>query len=220
MTAARTKKITGFSLKSRRALAETWQTYYLSMPRYFAVFFNPAESEVLAEKEVRQALNYGTSKKEIVQAILAASSQEEGSIVHSPVLPEIYGFEQPSTIYEFDVEKAKAILEEAGFKDKEGKGLRTKYVSKEPAFEFERDLKTGSEGKEVEELQKCLARFSEIYPEGEVTGYFGEKTKAAVIRFQEKHSADILDPWGFTEGTGIVSRTTRGGIKFGLHRKF
>jgi len=42
-----------------------------------------------------------------------------------------------------------------------------------------------------------------------VTGYFGSKTKQAVIRFQEKYAKDILEPWEFTEGTGIVSKTTR-----------
>jgi len=204
--AAQREKIKGLSLthpsfapQNLGGLGENWQDYSLFLPRYFAVFFNQEESKVLSEKEVRLALNYGTNKKEF--SISGA--------VYSPILPDFYGFNPPSEIYEFDIEMAKNILEEAGFKDEDQDGLREKIIKKKPAFEFKSYLKKGSQGKEVEELQKCLAKDPEIYPEGEVTGYFGPKTKQAVIRFQEKYAKDILEPWGFTEGTGIVSKTTR-----------
>ncbi len=187
---------------------ENWNIYSLSLPRYFAVFFNPEQSKVFSEKEVRQALNYGIDKKEIIEKILAG----KGEIVDSPILPGIYGFEKPSKIYEFDLEKAKSLLENAGFVENEN-GKRVKIIKKEPAFQFKTELKLGSEDKEVEELQKCLsnppAGGPEVYPEGEVTGYFGEKTKRAVIKFQEKYAEDILEPWGFKKGTGIVGKTTR-----------
>ena len=179
--AAKKGKIKGLSLSSSNSPAEGWQEYLLSLPRYFAVFFNQEKSKVLAEKKVRLALNYGTNKREISQ-----------KIVNSPILPEIYGFEQPSEIYEYDIEKAKSILEEAGFKDENKDGFREKIIKKEPVFQFKSLLSTGSKGKEVEELQKCL--------EMEVTGYFGEKTKEAVEKFQEKYAINI---------TGTVGKSTR-----------
>ncbi|GAG86864.1 unnamed protein product, partial [marine sediment metagenome] len=83
--------------------------------------------------------------------------------------PEIYGFEQPSEIYQFNPEKAKQLLEEAGFTENEN-GLREKIVKKTPSFQFKSNLQVGSQGTEVNELQKCLANYPEIYPEGEVTG--------------------------------------------------
>jgi peptide/nickel transport system substrate-binding protein len=175
----------------------------LSLPRYFALFFNPDKSEVLSEIKVRQALNYGTDKKEIIDKLLS----EQGKVVHSPVLPEIYGFEPPSKIYQFDLKKAKELLDKAGFV--EGPEFREKIIKKEQSFQFKSDLRLESQGTEVRELQKCLARDSEVYPEGEITGYFGPKTKAAVIKFQEKYSKDILEPWGFKNGTGLVAKTTR-----------
>ncbi len=209
--AALHEKIKGLSLSSFTNLGENWQKYYLSLPRYFAIFFNPDKSKILSEKEVRIALNYATNKKEIVKEILNLGESSpiiEKEVTHSPILPEIYGFSSPLNIYEFSVEKAKNILEKAGFKENQD-GLRERIVKKGPAFKFKTRLVEDSQGKEVEELQKCLAKFPKIYPEGEITGYFGPKTKQAVIRFQEKYAQEILEPWGFKNGTGLVAETTR-----------
>ncbi len=99
-------------------------------------------------------------------------------------------------------------MEKAGFKETET-GIREKIVNKEPASQFKTDLREGSKSKDVENLQRCLVQDSEVYPEGEVSGYFGKSTKTAVIKFQEKYAKDILEPWGLKEGTGIVSKATR-----------
>ena len=212
IAAANSGKIKGFSIKPSKndqLLKNTeFQQYLLSLPRYFAVFFNPSPpaggSKVLSEKKVRLALNYGTDKEEIVKEVLGG----KGKVVNSPILPEIYGFEKPSKIYEFNPEEAKLQLINAGFLEAEN-GNRVKIVKKEPVFQFKSNLTTGSQGNEVKELQKCLAKDPEVYPEGEVTGYFGSKTKAAVIRFQEKYRADILVPAELEKGTGDVKKLTR-----------
>jgi ABC-type transport system substrate-binding protein len=205
MKAAEDGKIDGFSLIGSRnvQLKNNFNLYNLSLPRYFAVFFNSAQSKALAEKEVRQALSYGTNKEEIVEKILGG----EGNVVDSPILPEIYGFKKPTKIYQFDLEKAEELLEKAGFKITET-GIREKVIKKELAFQFKSNLRTGSSGKEVEELQKCLAKDKEIYPEGEITGFFGQKTKEAVIKFQEKYADEILKPSGLEKGTGDVLKAT------------
>lgn len=202
------KEIQGFSIldpEYYKSLKENeFSSYALSLPRYFALFFNPEESKVLAEKEVREALNYGTDKKEILEKVLA----NQGEIVDSPIIPGIYGFLPPIKIYQFDLEKAKEILDKADFKENEI-GKREKIIKKEIEFQFQSDLKLNSQGKEVEELQGCLAKDPEIYPEGKITGFFGSLTKEAVIRFQEKYAKEILEPWGFKKGTGLVGETTR-----------
>lgn len=207
------QQIKGFSLlslsKYRDLKNKQFSDYHLSLPRYFALFLNPEEAKVLAEKEVRGALNYGTDKEEIIDKVLLGN----GKVIHSPILPEIYGrFEEPSEIYQFNPEKAKQLLEEAGFTENEN-GFREKIVKKTPSFQFKSNLQVGSQGTEVRELQKCLASppagGPEVYPEGEVTGYFGSKTKKAVINFQEKYKAEILDPYGLKAGTGKVLKSTR-----------
>jgi len=200
-------EIQGLSLASLKNLE--WQKkdfnlYSLSLPRYFAVFFNPEKSRVLSEKEVRQALNYGINKEEILKEIL----DDRGKVVESPILPEIYEFKKPSKIYEFNPEMAKEILKNAGFVATEN-GKLVKIIKKELAFQFKSNLKSGSQGQEVKELQKCLARDPEVYPEGEITGVFGKLTAAAVIRFQEKYKKEILEPQGLEKGTGEVLKSTR-----------
>jgi hypothetical protein len=43
---------------------------------------------------------------------------------------------------------------------------------------------------------------------GHETNIVGAKTKAAVIKFQEKYKQDILAPVGLSKGTGIISTMT------------
>ena len=77
-------------------------------------------------------------------------------------------------------------------------------------FEFNQELSKGIRNSDVQYLQIILkVEGSDIYPEGLITGYFGDLTKAAVIKFQERYAEDILTPIGLTSGTGIVGEKTR-----------
>ncbi len=57
-------------------------------------------------------------------------------------------------------------------------------------------------------LQLFLSSNPEIYPEGYVTGNFGNLTKKAVERFQKKYNEDILKPLELREPTGYVGPAT------------
>ncbi len=181
LKAARNKKIEGFSLADSAKVSDA-NFYSFSLPRYFAVFFNPKNQKIFEDQKIIQALNYATNKKEIIEQILDG----KGKIVDSPVLPDIYGFNLPQKIYQFDINAAKDLLEKAGFEEG-AEGIREKIVKKEIPFQFKGNLKQGSQGAEVQEMQKCLARDETIYPNGEISGYFGQKTKEAVTKFQEKY---------------------------------
>jgi peptidoglycan hydrolase-like protein with peptidoglycan-binding domain len=75
---------------------------------------------------------------------------------------------------------------------------------------FEHSLSLGVSSDEVGDLQEFLkAQGAEIYPEGLVTGYFGELTRKAVGRFQIKHGVVISEN---DEGYGHVGPKTRAKI--------
>ena len=180
---------------------ENFEKIRFYLPRYFALFLN-LENKILKEKKIRDALSLSINKKEILKEVLG----NEGKLVFSPLIGSFWGIETEKK-EKFDFEKAKEILDELGFVLKEGK--REKLVKKEPEFVFKSNLELGSRGEEVRELQKCLMKFEDIWPEGQVTGYFGKETEKAVKSFQEKFKKDILEPFGLSKGTGKVREKTR-----------
>lgn len=83
------------------------------------------------------------------------------------------------------------------------------------AYTFSRSLSLGTEGEDVLILQKILNQnqYTQIAQEGvgslgNETRYFGQKTKDAVIRFQNMYAQDILIPSGLSSGTGFVGMST------------
>lgn len=204
--AAKTGEIDGFSVVSPEyydIFTSEKMEYSLSLTRYFALFFNPEKSRFLSDEKIRKALNFGIDKKQTTEKVLLNRAE----IIDSPMLPQIFGFDQPSKIYEFNPVEAERLLKEAGLvKNNSGFWIKTDQGQ---TVEFKTDLKDGNQGNEVSKLQTCLARDKEVYPSGKITGYFGSETKTAVIKFQEKYAKDILEPQGFTEGTGLVSKATR-----------
>lgn len=84
-------------------------------------------------------------------------------------------------------------------------------ATKSFAESFSRSLTIGSTGEDVVLLQQLLNQDSRTMiaesgagSPGNETGIFGGLTKAAVIRFQELYSDEILKPAGLTRGTGFV----------------
>lgn len=175
--AAKKNKVSGISLSTPIEINKNWKNHLLSLPRYFAVFFNLKNSEILEDKNVRLALNYATNKEAI----------NENSI-DSPILPNLYGFNEPEEIYEYNLEKSRELFAEAGYEI--NNGVLEKTITKELAFSFKSRLSKGSKSNEVTELQKCLG--------GEVSGYYGSQTEQLVKDFQKENG---IDPLGFV-GTG------------------
>ena len=207
--AAKNKNIQSFvlpSLQDKELLEKKgFISYRFDLPRYFSVFFNQENSSALAQKDIRTALNYATNKREIIDQALFGNAKA----VDSPILPSFFNLNDAKTSYRFSLKKANEILDKAGFTLNQETGIRQKTIEKKLAFEFKSALIKGSQGTEVIELQKCLAKNPEIYPEAEVSGIFGDKTKKAVIRFQEKYREDILVPADLKNGNGEVKTLTR-----------
>ncbi len=78
----------------------------------------------------------------------------------------------------------------------------------ESELEIVSDLAVGSRGEEVLKLQQLLVHEG-VYPLEFTTGYFGERTKEGVARFQEKYASEILTPAGLIQGTGTFDSSTK-----------
>ncbi len=105
------------------------------LPRIFAVFFNESHAPVLANKEVRQALEIATDKEKIVDSILNG----EGIAIDSPIPPSLLpddGKNQRKTdwstkSYDDRILSAKKLLEDAKWKWNDTKSVYEKKNKKE-----------------------------------------------------------------------------------------
>jgi len=84
------------------------------------------------------------------------------------------------------------------------------------SFTFTLNLKVGSTGTEVMNLQKFLNMSADTKVSasgagspGNETSYFGPATQAAVIKFQNKYKAEVLTPVGLSSGTGFWGASSR-----------
>jgi peptide/nickel transport system substrate-binding protein len=86
----------------------------------------------LKDKNVRQALIYGLNRQQLVDAVL----QGYGTVANVPISPISWAYTNEVNQYEYDLEKAKSLLEEAGWKvgsdgirEKEGQKLKLTYLA-------------------------------------------------------------------------------------------
>lgn len=96
--------------------------YSFNLPRYFAIFFNQEKNKLLSDKNLRLALNYATNKKEIIKSVL----DDNGLLIDSPIPSNLSVYNQNIKKYEFDLEKAKNLLSQNGWKDIDEDGIREK----------------------------------------------------------------------------------------------
>ena len=173
-------------------------SYSFSLPRYFAVFFN-TEAETVDKVRIREALSLAIDKGKIVSLL----SDTYAKPIDSPFRPDLFDIEQ-APVHKTDTETALSLFKASGFQKIDGNiGTPQSVTGKFTAI-----LQQGSTGTVVQQLQECLARDSEVYPEGTISNTFGPLTKKAVIRFQDKYAADILAPISLTKGTGKVGPLT------------
>ncbi len=80
-------------------------------------------------------------------------------------------------------------------------------------YVWDQDLGIGNSGEEVRSLQKVLINEG-VWESGVgATGYFGQITKTALAKFQEKFSQDILKPFNLESGTGYFGSKTKDYLK-------
>ena len=79
-------------------------------------------SDKVKDPKVRQALLYGLNREGFMQSYY----QGYGQVYNSPILPTSWAYNPDVPKYEYNPEKAKELLDEAGWKDTNGNGVRDK----------------------------------------------------------------------------------------------
>jgi peptide/nickel transport system substrate-binding protein len=90
-----------------------------------------ARRPVLSDARVRRAITMGTDRASIVEAILAGY----GSVANSSVPPFHWAYDPAAAgSTEYDPEGARALLEEAGWTDRDGDGVRENAEGRDLSF--------------------------------------------------------------------------------------
>lgn len=130
----------------------------IPLSRVFGIFFNQNQSSVLANKEVRAALEAAADKKKIVDEVLGGF----GTTLSGPIPDFLKGFaaesatSSPNTETKDRIETAKSILEKAGWKLNEKTGLLEKKGKKSvDTLEFSLSTSDAPELRKAAELVKA-----------------------------------------------------------------
>lgn len=113
----------GLDLKKRRG--EKFRVFFTPGMYWEHMDFNH-DSPLLKDKRVRQALLYATNREGIVKALFEGKLQ----VAHSWLPPQHYGYNPNVKKYPYDPERARQLLEEAGWK-RGSSGIRRNHEGRE-----------------------------------------------------------------------------------------
>lgn len=94
----------------------------LHSPQYTAVFFNPEKKALLSDLKFRRALSLAVDKNKI----LSEAINNDGQIIHSPILPDSFGYDSAVNGENFDPSQAEVLLDELGWLKTDGEQFRKK----------------------------------------------------------------------------------------------
>lgn len=123
-------EIDGLSILSAKSLPALQKTdlviHSLHLPRVVALFLNGAQLGAFTDKKVRLALAHAIDINSAIANILGGAAET----IASPIPPGSAGFNPDIPKISHDVEAAKKLLDEAGWKDSDKDGIRDKVERK------------------------------------------------------------------------------------------
>jgi len=84
--------------------------------------FNLREGKILSDKRIRQAICQSVNRQEMLDMIYHG----DGKLINGPIHPLSKFYSTKTRIYDYNPEKAKDMLEKAGWVDSDGDGIREK----------------------------------------------------------------------------------------------
>ena len=133
----------------------------------------------LLDPEVRKAMAHAIDKDTLVDRVLAGVGKRAETIVPSPDpswVPEL----TEDQVYEFDLDKARSILEEAGYKDTDGDGVREMPGGGRPLNFRYMERSDGETGTEIAEFITAwldeigIATTVKVVDDGQLTNIIGK----------------------------------------------
>jgi ABC-type transport system substrate-binding protein len=95
---------------------------------------------ILSDLRVRQALAYCTNKLDLIKSVYVTLTpeQQEGLVMHTNIPRDhwAYAGDENITIYDFDPDAGRALLDEAGWTLAEGASFRTNAAGEELSLQF------------------------------------------------------------------------------------
>ena len=123
------------------AFTSKYNTYKYIGFNYTYLGFN-LKNPLFADKNIRKAIAYGINKKEIIDGVLLGYGVE----ATGPFLPRSWAYNKDVKKMEYNPEKAKLLLKDAGWEDTDKDGILEKNGKK---FEFMLMTNQGNKGREL-----------------------------------------------------------------------
>jgi len=95
--------------------------YSAPLSGYTLVFLN-LDRALFQDRAVRQAIMWALDRQALVDEVLYG----QGIVLDTPILPNSWAYDPDAATYHQDTQKARAVLEEAGWLDPDGDGLRSR----------------------------------------------------------------------------------------------
>ncbi len=115
---------------------------------------NNSTAPFFGDKEVRQALLYALDRQKIIDHVLAG----QGLVAHSPIMPDSWAYFSRLKHYCYDPAQASELLDEAGWVDADGDGVR----ENEDGRPLEFSLLTNDDPTRVKIVEEIARQWMEV----------------------------------------------------------
>ena len=170
--------------------------YQVIVPRFYGIFFNPQEEEILNIPEIREALSLATPKKKIIDEVFEGKAE----LVNTPFIEGMEGYDKEFQKENFNLEKAKEIIQKLREEDKIPEKLEIQIVMPQGAEFFqmanilkEEWQKIGFEVK-IETKEMKFLKEENIAPRNYQAILIGQMLNLQPDLFGFWHSSQKFDP--------------------------
>lgn len=138
---------------------ENFQRFHFPSFGYTYLGYNLKDTR-FQDLRVRQAINYAIDKEEIIRGVLLGL----GRVATGPFIPESWAYNKKVEYARYDPDKARMLLKEAGWQDKDGDGILEKDGAK---FSFTIITNQGNEQRKMA-LEIIQRRLREVGIEAKI----------------------------------------------------